>query len=303
MKNYLELVNQLFPMRKTESEKEAFRKYVLEEVKDSKYSAKVDTIKKSNNIVIGNLEEAECVFTAHYDTPATSLIPNLMTPTNKFIGLLYHLSYPIIMALLCLGIANIIGSLLEWKMNYIMITYVVLYLSVFYLCTRTFKNKHNKNDNTSGVATVLSLIEICSKENIAFILFDDEEKGLVGSKAMAKQYKTLFENKLVINLDCVGNGNNILISIKDKAKNLPLIKKLENSFVSTNEYQVLYLDAKKTMGNSDQKSFPCGVGVYACKKNRIIGYYTSRIHTNKDTIADSKNIEFLSMGLKNFIEN
>ena len=92
-------------------------------------------------------------------------------------------------------------------------------------------------------------------------------------------------------------------SIKDKAKNLPLIKKLENSFVSTNEYQVLYLDAKKTMGNSDQKSFPCGVGVYACKKNRIIGYYTSRIHTNKDTIADSKNIEFLSIGLKNFIEN
>ena len=68
------------------------------------------------------------------------------------------------MALLCLGIANIIGSLLEWKMKYIMITYVVLYLSVFYLCTRTFKNKHNKNDNTSGVATVLSLIEICNKD-------------------------------------------------------------------------------------------------------------------------------------------
>lgn len=303
MKDYLELVNQLFPTRKTESEKTAFRKYCLDEASNTKFPGKVDTIKKSNNIVFGDLEKADCVFTAHYDTPATSLMPNLMTPTNKLIGMLYHLSYPIIMALLCLAVAKLIGNCFEWHLSYVMILYVIIYLSVFYLCTRCFKNKHNKNDNTSGVACVLSLMEILEQDNVAFILFDNEEKGLVGSKAIVKHNKALFENKLVINMDCVGLGDKIIVSIKEQASKLELIEKLKSSFVSNPEFEVLYFDAKKTMGNSDQKSFPCGVGVYACKYNKIVGYYTSRIHTNRDTLASSKNIEFISLGLKKFIEN
>lgn len=302
MKNYLEDVNRLFPTRKTENEKETFRNYVLEEAKNTKYPGKVDKIKKSNNVVFGDLEKAECVFTAHYDTPATSLIPNLMTPTNKVIGILYHLSYPLIMALLCLVVAKLIGNCFNWNLSYVMILYVFIYLSVFYLCTRCFKNKHNKNDNTSGVACVLSLMEICEKENIAFILFDNEEKGLVGSKAIAKHNKELFENKVVINMDCVGYGDKILISIKEKASKLELVEKLKSSFVSKDGFEVIYLNAKKTMGNSDQKSFPCGIGVYACKYNKLIGYYTSRIHTNRDIFADSSNIEFISLGFKEFIE-
>lgn len=302
MKNYLEDVNQLFPIRKTNIEKENFRNYCLEEAKNTKYPGRIDTIKKSNNVVFGDLEKAECVFTAHYDTPATSLIPNLMTPTNKFVGLLYHLSYPIIMALVCLLIAKLIGGYFDWDLSFIMILYVFIYLGLFYLCTRCFKNKHNKNDNTSGVACVLSLMEICEKDNIAFILFDNEEKGLVGSKAIAKHNKELFENKVVINMDCVGYGDKILVSIKEKASKLDLVEKLKNTFVSKDGFEVLYFSAKKTMGNSDQKSFPCGIGIYACKYNKLIGYYTSRIHTNHDTKADSMNIEFISLGLKEFVE-
>ena len=45
------------------------------------------------------------------------------------------------------------------------------------------------------------------RDRVCFILFDNEEKGLLGSKALAKKYKNIKQNKLVINFDCVSDGD------------------------------------------------------------------------------------------------
>ena len=45
----------------------------------------------SKNIVIGTPERAKVVYTAHYDTAAVSLIPNIITPKNIFLYILYQL--------------------------------------------------------------------------------------------------------------------------------------------------------------------------------------------------------------------
>ena len=78
--------------------------------------------------------------------------------------------------------------------------------------THGIRNKHNANDNTSGVLTLLYIMKKLPpnmRNKVCFVFFDNEEKGLLGSKAMNKKYKDLFLAKLVINFDCVGNGKEL----------------------------------------------------------------------------------------------
>lgn len=46
---------------------------------------------------------------------------------------------------------------------------------------------------------------------------------------------------------------------------------------------------------SDQKAFPCGVGVAALHKSWF-GSWLGRIHTNRDTVFQAENIELLRKG-------
>ena len=301
MKDYLTFLNEKYPIRRSKEQKEGFIKYVKEEV--SGYNVDVETLEKEhNNILIGDVEKAKVIFTAHYDTPATSLVPNLMLPKNKVLGLIYAFSYPILLAFASLGIAYLIYWMFKLPYAVFAVMYIVLYLGSFYLLTRCFPNKNNYNDNTSGVASILSIIEENKSDNVAFILFDNEEKGLLGSKAYQKNHKELMKDKLVINLDCVGNGNNFIVIYKGKTMENPLFKVLKNSIISNSNYNVEFINSKKALGNSDHKSFDLGIGVVATKKSKRGIYYTPRIHTNKDTEVNSNNIYFISNKITDFIK-
>lgn len=293
-----------YPIRRSRGQKQKFRDYVCNEANTLKQDIKIENLEnKHDNILIGDVDNAKVVFTAHYDTPAASLFPNIMMPRNVVLGMIYQFSYPILLALLSLGVSYLIANLLNFQYEIWAVLYIVLYLGSFYLCTRCFDNKNNYNDNTSGVAAVLELARKCSRNDIAFILFDNEEKGKLGSKAFSKAHNKSFIDKLVINLDCVGNGNNILFVAKDKALDNPYYKTISN-FVKNNEaYNVEFYGMKGSISNSDYKNFEGGVSVMACKKGRYVGYYTPRIHTKFDTIYSEENIEFIVGSFNQFIEN
>ena len=74
------------------------------------------------------------------------------------------------------------------------------------------------------------------------------------------------ENKLLINFDCVGNGENILFIESEKAKESPLYKKIKENVKENENYSLSFFDAKSSECNSDHKNFPCSVAVVACKK-------------------------------------
>ena len=148
----------------------------------------------------------------------------------------------------------------------------------------------------------MTILSKCNSNDVCFVLFDNEEKGLLGSRAFNKVHKELLKDKLIINMDCVGVGNNVILIAKDNAKNHPLYNKLNQTFISNEDYNVLYFGTRGSMSNSDYKNFENGIGIMTCKKAKIIGYYTGRIHTIYDTIADIKNIEFISEQMIKFIE-
>lgn len=179
---------------------------------------------------------------------------------------------------------------------------MILYFGGFYCTTRILANKHNKNDNTSGVATVMSLAAEINDGRAAFILFDNEEKGLLGSKAYNKAHKSMLSDKLIINFDCVGNGDQIVFISKEEAEKMAEFQHLKSSVTSDKGFTIHYLSAKKTVSNSDYKSFPAGVGVMACRKGKIVKLYTGRIHTARDTVAESKNVYFLTDAMVEYVE-
>ena len=105
-------------------------------------------------------------------------------------------------------------------------------------------NKHTANDNTSGVITIIeSAIKLPKdlRDEVCFVLFDNEELGLLGSSAFAKEYKEYVKNKLIINFDCVSDGNDIFFfptkQIKnDQSKHDNII----NAFASTKDLDSIH---------------------------------------------------------------
>ena len=207
------------------------------------------------------------------------------------------------LAFLSLGVAYLLTAPFDfgdYQWSATMLVYLVLYLTAFYLAMRCFKNKRNVNDNTSGVATLFTLMAEYKGNDAAFVLFDNEEKGLLGSKAFAKKHKEILKNKLIINFDCVGNGEHIIFVAKKGAENhdlYPLFKEAQNP---SEKYQTHFYPMKGSVGNSDYKRFDNGVGVMACKKGKV-GFYTGRIHTNRDDVASQENILYIAQGTCEFL--
>ena len=166
-------------------------------------------------------------------------------------------------------------------------------------------NKNNVNDNTSGVAAVLETmarIPAEQRSKVAFILFDNEEKGLLGSKAYAKTHPTVKENGFIVNLDCVGDGDHVLLACSKKSREMAAYTALTQGMEDQSGRELHIFPLEKCVYNSDQKSFKAGSAICACSIRKGIGFYCDKIHTNKDTVCEQVNLDFIAGGLSAFVE-
>lgn len=275
-------------VRKNKKQKEEFLNYLKDNLPDLE-NFNVEEIEKNKNIVIGDLKNSKYVFTAHYDTPATLFVlPNFLTPKNPVIFILFQL----VIAAIMIGFSLLLGFFatlinIEFIIGYLLGLFLFAFQMMF-----GYPNKNNYNDNTSGVITLIELylsLSVEERRKCVFIFFDNEEKGLMGSKAFNKKHKELMDEKELINFDCVADGDHILIIHKNiKEETLNAI-----STVTNNDKQIILSEAKKTIYPSDQKKFRKSIGVAAFHKAKFIGYYLARIHSIFDTYFDEDNIFLL----------
>lgn len=303
----LDHLNQYFPVRRSRYEKDRFKKFIIDSLEEKGVKAEVERTRdeKNDNIIIGDPITAKAVFTAHYDTPARSIFPNIMMPKHRVWFYAYQFVPIIFLLAVSFAFAFLVNATIKNEIVFYL-SFIVAYYGTFFGIMRAFKNRNNFNDNTSGVATVLSIVDSLSKEelnNVAFILFDNEEKGKKGSKAYFKDHKQEMQDKFLINFDCIGNGNNIIFIAQKEAVESNMYKNLQNSFCQNDNYFIEFLSYKQADSNSDHKNFPNGVACVACKKSKRGLLYTPNIHTNKDIVVNNSNIEFLTKNICIFIRN
>ena len=296
-----------FPVRKSAEQKERFRQWVVfDQAPAMGYEAQVEEhggYIRSRNVVIGHPETAEVVFTAHYDTPATIGLPNIMIPRNLPMFFAYQFLIVAAMLAVAFGAGALAAAFGLSREGAYWVGWLV-YMGLLFLLLAGPSNPHNVNDNTSGVAAVMELMERLPAERrdkAAFILFDNEEKGLLGSKAYAKAHPEIQHTRLIVNMDCVGVGETVLVIASKLAANLPAYARLEEAMRGQSGREVKFFGTSGCACSSDQKSFKCGVAVVACKHRPVVGYYCAGIHTPKDTFADQGNLDFIADGLAEFV--
>lgn len=294
-----------YQIRKTKKQKTAFIEYIRSLTVEHGYSFRVEKGSfGARNIVVGDPDTAKVVYTAHYDTCPVLPFPNFITPKNFGIYLLYQLALTVGIFLVVWGImvgSTWLGGLLAdyGYISEIMIPLISALLVYFCLGLLLFgpANRHTANDNTSGVTVLVDLLCALPEEKrteVALVFFDLEEVGLVGSASFAKAHKKAMKDRLLVNFDCVSDGTNFLFALRKHAKKYA--SAIGQAFHSDGEFSVEVL-SKGVFYPSDQINFPCGVGVAALKKSKIMKIlYMDRIHTPKDTVYREENITFLVKG-------
>ena len=295
---------QQFPVRKSRKQKEAFRNAVASYARSQGYEV---TVEKGSfgarNVMIGDPKTASYLVTAHYDTPASIGIPNLITPCNFLFYLLWQL---LIVAGLILAtiVAGFVVMLLTWNELLVFWTAYLCYFGLLGLMMFGPANISNANDNTSGVVTLLetarSMPEI-HRSKVCFVLFDLEEAGLIGSASYRKSHKAESDKQIIVNLDCVGDGDHIVFFPTKKLKKD--MRKLNPLYTCCGQFgnkNITIRDKGFSVFPSDQKNFPYGVGIAALKKGKL-GLYMNRIHTKKDTVLEQTNVNILRSALVTYI--
>ena len=292
----------LHPIRRTDEQKEAFRRDVQQYIEELGYTYTLETEKnKANNVIIGDPEHAKYLISAHYDTPATLGIPNVCTPCNAILAGLRYLA-AVLFGASCSG-----GAFLLIKAGFMIpgIALIILLLCDLWLMKIAPANVSNANDNTSGVVTVLEIARTMPeslRSKVCFVLFDLEEAGLVGSASYRKAHKTETENQIILNLDCVGDGDEIVFFPTKKMRKDG--KKLEWLYKAIGRYGDKSIDVREkgfATYPSDQKHFPYGVGIAALRRKKWIGLYMNRIHTKRDIILEESNVNILRACLTTLI--
>ena len=300
-----------YQVRKTRKQKNAFSSYASAIAAEYGYSFRVEKgIFGAKNLVVGDPSSAKVVYTAHYDTAPVLPFPNFITPKNIFIYILYNiaivLGFFLVSFLIGFGV-GFICSVFNVDGMIALISCEITYIALLLLLLFGPSNKHTANDNTSGVTLLIDIMRDLPedlRDSVAFVFFDLEELGLFGSISFARKHKAQMKNRLLINFDCVGDGENIVTMADGKcrkdAKYQLFVEALKQKEAGA-DVKYLCRKMKFMMFPSDQMNFKKGIGVCSLKKSPI-GLYVARIHTYFDTKCRKENVEYLTKAMVAFVE-
>ena len=298
-----ETILEHWQVRKTRKQKTAFIEFLTSQMPEVKVEQ--GGFGNNRNLVVGDVKSADVILGAHYDTCARLPFPNFMPPQN----ILLYLAYSLLISIPFFLVAGVVNMALHLLTDDFLILYWSTLLTGMGLMLLVMMggpaNPHTVNDNTSGVITLCEIWAAMTEEQkarTAFVFFDNEENGLLGSAFFRKLHrKDGLKHKLMINFDCVSDGDHILFVL-----NKPALKVYGDEFVaafpSTEEMKAHIESTSNTMYPSDQAGFPVAVGVAAMKKKKLVGLYLNRIHTPRDTVMRRENISYLTAGTLNLLK-
>ena len=302
-----------YQVRRSFKQKQIFTEWMRKHADEYDYKLDEQHYKKGRgrNLIVGNPKTAKIILTAHYDTP-----PNALFPISTIVGSIpmyilgqVFIFLPIIIVLWLIQRAateifdgiGIWSEMVPFFWTEISLWALTLLIMWLFQMMMGFANRKNANDNTSGVAVLLSLLEDLphdKRSKVCFVFFDDEEKGLLGSKSFKKSYNKNIRFKPLINFDCVAHGRHLMFITRKEFRE----SRFNEILTEITAGKALVKEAKKYVYPSDQLIFRKSFGVAALHKMSIFGYYLSRLHSRFDKKFNMDNIEALNQMMIAFIE-
>jgi len=253
--------------------------------------------KVSKNLLIGQ-PDADILVTAHYDTPGRN---GFLLIFNPLVGMIIS-NILFLLAIIFLprffiayfDIGSIGGMLINAAIPFGLV-------ASFFI-----KNKHNHNDNTSGVLGVYKVAELVAKNpelkaRCAFVLFDHEEimPGLLGSRAFAEWRNRNYPfkaNDMVVNLDCIGVGDVLTVMTN---------KKHDGWHKAANFFAKEGFNVRKVRGGlaatSDHAPFSNGISLVFQKRSLLGPLHIPNIHSGRDRVCDLDQVERLGKAVYKYI--
>lgn len=287
-----------YQVRRTYRQRTDFIRYIVPILQQNGWNLRLEKGSFGvRNLVIGDPDTAKVIYTAHYDTCSRLPFPNLITPKAPALYILYQFAIVIFVMIVSLAAAFLGAAFLD-SFGY--------YLGAYGTLALIFAgpaNKHNANDNTSGVTAVLELAMSMPPElrdKCAFVLFDQEEAGLFGSADFARKHKNVQKNTLVVNMDCVSDGETMIFCFRKNSRTET--ERFRDVFTEDSRIRPEFL-TRGYIAPSDQIRFNRGVGVFSMKRTKRGLLYMDRIHTKRDTVYRLENIEWLVEGCTRLAES
>ena len=282
-----------FQVRKTKKQKTEFIELMRAHFPEMRVES--GGFLKCRNLVIGDVESAKVVFGAHYDTAPALPVPNLVFPKNLLFFVLWQflIVLPMVFFMLVVGITVLVltDSILLYCLSA-----AAVWVLFCWLLLGGKANRHTANDNTPGVVTLCEAMKRMGTDGFrdaAFVFFDQEETGLWGSLLFMKTHRETMKEKLLVNFDCVSDGDYFLL-VSNKRARERYESALRRAFPGVEGKHVRFEKSFATLFPSDQIRFPCSVGVIALKRKWFLGLYLDKIHTKHDTVFQEENITYFA---------
>lgn len=303
LKKYILTVH---PVRKSDRDKAEFRKWAVSELKKAGWRVKEETYGKFNgsvNLVAGDPEKAEVFLCAHYDTATRMLLPNFVSPTNVLAHICYHLVLAVAMLALVFAVSLAVCFPLN-QPGLMLPLFLVLAVAMLWVSARGPANKNNANGNSSGVVALLRLARaVKDHKRVCLVLFDNNSKNMLGATGFKKKHYQEAAQRLFINLDCVGDGEHMLLMPSKHSRwDGDLLDALNEAFQSGDGIQGRVLSQGLMYYPSEHRKFKFHVAVCACRRLTGLGYYIPNLRTGKDTVMDEGNILYLTEKMNRFLE-
>ncbi len=287
-----------YQARRTKTQKTSFIQHACAAAADAGFMSNVENTKNgARNVVVGDINSASVVYTAHYDTASKSPIPGFIFPKAPILTTLYQIAFALIMLVpsavvfllsaFLLPLISIPGSI-SVLVGILLAAGAFVFCLYWFLCGPAVNN--TANSNTSGVATLFEIMEAVPAEyrsKVAFVFFDGSVNGLIGAADFAKSHKHI-NKKLFLNFDCVGVGDHFVVALTRGAAKFSTA--IDAAFASTGKIKTEVVSGANRIP-SDHNKFKCAIGVSAFEKtgNRLC---LKVKNDDTDTVCSDENIAY-----------
>ena len=307
MNEFAARIEQDFPVRRKDREKTEFRTWLVHTLRELGYTPKLEGGEHSlaiggnmTNVVVGDIEKAKIVLAAHYDTGVREVFPPLLSPTRPVSFLLYQALTPLLALLASFALSLALTFPLGLPRLTFPLFLILLALALFYPKYGPDERK-NGNANTSGVVTLLEVAKTLTpryRGEVCFLFLDGGTQASKGAKGLRRAHPCL-KKKTVIVVDCVGEGDELLILPGRASRWDGALLDAFNDQFRNSERKTCFLKTDGLISfPSDNRVFSHGTAICACRR---VGGFGRCITPRSMKALDEENLAVLRDGLSRLI--